>query len=61
MQKLIYMYIQLTSIDANDSNTKVTAIEVEGLVSKLKLCKAAGPSGIFSENIRYASKRLYIL
>ena len=51
----------LSQMDAGDLNTNVTALEVEELVSKLKLGKAAGSSGIFSENIRYASKRLYVL
>ena len=47
--------------DINDNDTNVSANEVEGLISKLKLGKAAGSSGIFSENLRYASKRLYVL
>ena len=47
--------------DVNDNDTNVSANEVEGLISKLKLGKAAGSSGIFSENLRYASKRLYVV
>ena len=47
--------------DRNATITNISAQYVAKLVSRLKLGKAAGPSRLYSEHLKYASNRLYVL